>query len=254
MEKVSKVDLKYSIITPVYNGENTISRTIESVLDQTYSPYEYFIIDGNSIDNTISIAVTYKQRFEEKNIKYTIISEPDEGIYDAMNKGIKLSRGDYIGIINSDDWYESIALETMSELYENTHFDMAYADIRMHNGNSIFIKKASNPKIVTSRTWNHPTQFVSREIYKQKLYQNKTVFDDLDMLLWIHKHGYKIETVNKILANFMMGGESNNKKTFLDVIERIGIKGRIYKQNGYSSLYVIDAAAIEIAKRILGKA
>ncbi len=247
------MDLKYSIITPVYNGEKTISRTIESVLNQTYSPYEYFIIDGKSEDNTVSIARSYEHQFAEKDIKYTIISEPDEGIYDAMNKGIKLSQGDFIGIINSDDWYEDIALGTMSELYARSQFDMAYADIRMHNGNSTFIKKASNPKIVTSRTWNHPTQFVDREIYKKKLYQNQTVFDDLDMLLWIHKHGYKIETVNKVLANFTMGGESNNKKKFVEVINRIGIKGKIYKQNGYSSLYIIDAVLVEMAKMFLGK-
>ena len=130
---------------------------------------------------------------------------------------------------------------------------MAYADIRMHNGNGTFIKTASNPKMVTSRTWNHPTQFVSSEIYSKKLYKNETVFDDLDMLLWIHKNNYKISTVNKVLANFTMGGASNNEKRLGEVIKRIRTKGEIYKNNGYSALYVIDAAAIEIAKMILGK-
>ena len=247
------MDIKFSIVTPVYNGGKTVARTIESVLNQSVAPSEYFVIDGASTDETLEVARRYTGCFEEKGIRYEIISEKDNGIYDAMNKGIMRCTGDFIGIINSDDWYETNAIETMAELYEKEHFDMAYADIRMHNGNGTFIKTASNPKMVTSRTWNHPTQFVSSEIYSKKLYKNETVFDDLDMLLWIHKNNYKISTVNKVLANFTMGGASNNEKRLGEVIKRIRTKGKIYKNNGYSALYVIDAAAIEIAKMILGK-
>lgn len=247
------MDIKFSIVTPVYNGGKTVARTIESVLNQSVAPSEYFVIDGASTDETLEVARRYTGGFEEKGIRYEIISEKDNGIYDAMNKGIMRCTGDFIGIINSDDWYETNAIETMAELYEKEHFDMAYADIRMHNGNGTFIKTASNPKMVTSRTWNHPTQFVSSEIYSKKLYKNETVFDDLDMLLWIHKNNYKISTVNKVLANFTMGGASNNEKRLGEVIKRIRTKGEIYKNNGYSALYVIDAAAIEIAKMILGK-
>lgn len=247
------MDIKFSIVTPVYNGGKTVARTIESVLNQSVAPSEYFVIDGASTDETLEVARRYTGCFEEKGIRYEIISEKDNGIYDAMNKGIMRCTGDFIGIINSDDWYETNAIETMAELYEKEHFDMAYADIRMHNGNGTFIKTASNPKMVTSRTWNHPTQFVSSEIYSKKLYKNETVFDDLDMLLWIHKNNYKISTVNKVLANFTMGGASNNEKRLGEVIKRIRTKGKIYKNNGFSALYVIDAAAIEIAKMILGK-
>ena len=247
------MDIKFNIVTPVYNGEKTVARTIESVLNQSVAPSEYFVIDGASTDGTLEVARKFIGRFEEKGIHYEIISEKDNGIYDAMNKGIRRCTGDFIGIINSDDWYETNAIETMAELYEKEHFDMAYADIRMHNGNGTFIKTASNPKMVTSRTWNHPTQFVSSDIYSKKLYKNETDFDDLDMLLWIHKNNYKISTVNKVLANFTMGGASNNEKRLGEVIKRIRTKGEIYKNNGYSALYVIDAAAIEIAKMILGK-
>ncbi len=247
------MDIKFSIVTPVYNGGKTVARTIESVLGQSVAPSEYFVIDGDSSDGTLEIARSYAKSFEEKGIYYEIVSEKDNGIYDAMNKGIKRCSGDFIGIINSDDWYETDAIEVMAELYDKEHFDMAYADIRMHNGDGTFIKRASNPKIVTSRTWNHPTQFVSSDIYSRKLYKNETVFDDLDMLLWIHKNNYKISTVNRVLANFTMGGASNNEKRLGEVIKRIRAKGDIYRNNGYSSLYVIDAAAIEIAKMILGK-
>lgn len=245
--------LKFSIVTPVYNGEATIARTIQSVLDQTVLPYEYNIVDGGSTDRTVEICNLYREQFEEKGIRYQVISEKDHGIYDGMNKGIRRSSGDFIGIINADDWYEPAALETMQKLYADTHFDMAYADIRMHNGEHSFIKKASNPKFVSSRTWNHPTQFTSREIYQKKLYRNQSVFDDLDMLLWIHRNGYHIEVVNKVLANFTMGGASNNEKKWSEIRKRIRLKSEIYRENRYSWIYMLDAAAVEIAKKLLGK-
>lgn len=253
MTDISKSSITFSIVTPVYQGEATIARTIESVLHQTLPPLEYHIIDGGSKDATIEICRSYEKAFAERGIRYTITSEPDNGIYDGMNKGIRKSTGDFIGIINSDDWYEPIALETMEALYQRTHYDMAYADIRMHNGDHTFVKKASNPKFVSSKTWNHPTQFTSRRIYEQKLYRNETVFDDLDMLLWIHRNGFRIECVNEVLANFTMGGASNNEKRWSEVKKRIRTKGEIYRRNGYSGVYTLDAAAIEIAKMVLGK-
>lgn len=245
--------VRFSIVTPVYNGETTIARTIQSVLDQTEPPYEYNIVDGGSADRTVEICNSYRDQFANKGIRYQVISEKDQGIYDGMNKGIRRSNGDFIGIINADDWYEKPALETMQRLYEKTHFDMAYADIRMHNGDHSFIKRASNPRFVSSRTWNHPTQFTSREIYQKKLYRNQSVFDDLDMLLWIHRHGYHIEVVNEVLANFTMGGASNNEKEWGEVRKRIRMKSEIYRENGYSWFYTLDASAIEIAKMLLGK-
>ena len=245
--------IKFSIVTPVYNGEKTLARTIESVLNQTLKPFEYIIVDGKSEDGTVSIAEKYLDSFLEREIDFHIISEPDEGIYDAMNKGIKECTGDFIGIINSDDWYETNAIEVMANLYDKEKYDMAYASIRMHNGKHSFVKKASNPRIVSSRTWNHPTQFVSSSIYSKKLYKNETIFDDLDMLLWIHKNGYKISVTNEILANFTMGGASNNKKQIIEVIKRIGIKNTIYKENGFSFLYIFDVTIIEFAKLIFGR-
>ena len=106
--------LKFSIITICYNSEAVISKTIESVL---------------STDKTLKIAESYRQQFEEKGYQYLIFSESDKGIYDAMNKGIRKSTGDIIGIINSGDWYEDSALVTVAETYSVTHFDVFYADI-----------------------------------------------------------------------------------------------------------------------------
>ena len=93
--------MKISIVTVCRNSENTIRSTIESVLAQNYTDIEYIIVDGASTDKTFSIISEYKKQIHH------IISEPDNGIYEAMNKGIKRSTGDYLGILNSDDFFAS---------------------------------------------------------------------------------------------------------------------------------------------------
>lgn len=125
-EKEENAGLLVSIITVSYNSEKSIRRTIESVLNQTYSKIEYHIVDGLSTDNTIEIAREYDEKFAEKGIKYIISSERDNGIYDAMNKGILRSAGKIVGIINSDDWYEKNAVESAVNTYRETEFDYYY--------------------------------------------------------------------------------------------------------------------------------
>ena len=93
-----------SIITVCYNSAQTIHKAIESVLNQTYSNIEYTIVDGLSKDNTMEIAESYADAFREKGYTFRIVSEKDNGIYDAMNKGIRMASGELIGMINSDDW------------------------------------------------------------------------------------------------------------------------------------------------------
>jgi glycosyltransferase involved in cell wall biosynthesis len=153
-----------SIITVAYNSENTIRDTIESVLNQTYTNIEYIIVDGLSKDHTFEIAKSYQNKFIQKGIAYTIKSEKDNGIYDAMNKGIKISQGEIIGIINSDDWYEQDTIEKVVESFKNTKFDYFFGDLRLINGKKTKIKHAKYTKhYVSSRNWNHPTSFVAEE-------------------------------------------------------------------------------------------
>ena len=98
--------MKVSIITICFNSEAVIRKTIESVLNQTYTDIEYIIIDGASKDKTVEIAESYRLSLEGKGITFNVYSEPDKGIYDAMNKGINKATGELVGLINSGDWYE----------------------------------------------------------------------------------------------------------------------------------------------------
>ena len=242
----------FSIITVTYNSENTLKRAMDSVINQTYPPKEYFIVDGKSTDNTINIAESYKEIAKEKGINLIITSEPDNGIYDAMNKGIKKCTGDVIGMINSDDYYELDALEKVNRVYENTAFDVFYADIRMclKDGGS-FIKKAKSRKYMTSRDWNHPTTFITRKTYENNLYKTETIHDDYDLILRLKKQGAKFEVLNEVIADFTMNGVSH-ERDIKKMLERIGVKYKIYRQNGYSRFYFIECLIVELAKFVIG--
>lgn len=243
--------VKVSVLTVCLNAEKTIARTIESVLNQSCLPYEYFVIDGKSSDKTVEIAKRYSNDFLKKKINYHIISEKDNGMYDALNKGAKLAKGELVGQINSDDWYEPFAIQKMSDLYEKTGFDMAYADIRMiQSSGKSWIKEARVDKFVNSRHWNHPTQFTRRELLIKKPYACKCMSDDLDFMLWVRSNNYHVETLDKVLANFTIEGMSHSK-SLKSAMNRIKTKTEIYKQNGYSVVHGIDVAVTEIGKMML---
>ncbi len=239
-----------SIITVCYNSEKTIGRTIESVLNQTVSEIEYLIVDGNSTDRTLEIAESYRQALEEKGIVYRVDSEPDEGIYNAMNKGIRRATGEIVGIINSDDWYEKDAVETMVRVFRETRCDVAFADLRMvRTSGKTFIKKARVRAYTTSLDWNHPTQFVRRTVYEKYPYRERDISDDMDFYFRVKKDGYRIVAVPKVLANFQMGGVSN-RIPLREVIPRIKRRYRVYRGNGYSRFYLVECIAFEIIKFI----
>ena len=244
-------NIRVSILTVCLNAEKTIARTIESVLNQSYSPDEYYVIDGQSEDNTLNIVKIYEKKFLEKGIHYHVISEYDKGMYDALNKGARLATGELIGQINSDDWYELDAIQKMVGLYQDTNFDMAYADLRMVPLNkSSWIKIARIDKFVNSRHWNHPTQFTKRNILLQKPYACQCMSDDLDLMLWVRSHGLHIEILNEVIANFTITGMSHSK-AILDVMNRIKTKSVIYRKNGYSVLHILDVMVVEMGKIIL---
>lgn len=245
--------MKISIITVAYNSEKSIARSIESVLAQKYPDMEYWIIDGDSTDNTVSVAKGYQEAFRQRGVDYHIISEPDGGIYDAMNKGIRLAGGEIIGLLNTDDTYEPDTLETVAETFAEKDCDLMYANIRMYktDGTS-FVKKAKLGKYETSRHWNHPTTFVRAEIYKANPFRGLGIHDDYGFFLQMKRQNRRIVIVDKVLANFRMGGASNNKSARA-AVKRIRDRYRYcYRINGYSRLYIIECVAIEAAKWLLG--
>lgn len=240
-----------SIITAAYNSEKTIARTLESVYCQTYEYLEYIVVDGGSTDSTMDIVKKYQKKFEEKGIAFHYLSEKDGGIYDAMNKGIRLATGKLIGMINSDDWYEPDAVACAVKHYEEQPYDLFYADLRIvsENGES-FIKRAKNSRWITSRYWNHPTTFIPKALYEKYPYRNKTLHDDWELILRIRKAGAKVCVENKVLANFTRNGISH-EKSWKKAFERARIKYQIYRENGYGRWYLVECYGMELAKMVV---
>lgn len=240
-----------SLITVTFNSEKTLARTIRSVLNQTYRNIEYTIMDGCSTDKTVEIAKSYRNEFEQKGITYRIISEPDNGMYDAINKAIELSDGLIIGNVNSDDYYEKDAVEIIVDEYNKAPYDMIYGDLRIIKPSGNTIKKAKLKRFVSTRFWNHPTTFITKETYNKEKYKCESIYDDCDLMLRLRKKGYRVRVVNKILSNFTFGGMST-KKDWNKTKQRIRIRCQIYENNGYGLLYKIDSIAVETLKYLLG--
>lgn len=128
--------MKISLITITYNSDKTLTDTIHSVITQTYSDIEYIIVDGGSKDNTISIIKKYELLFKGR-MKW--ISEPDNGLYDAMNKGVQMATGNIIGILNSDDFFTSnhILKEIANTFKKEKNLDAIYGDIHFVHPNNL---------------------------------------------------------------------------------------------------------------------
>jgi len=161
-----------SIITVVYNGEAYLEQTIDSVLNQSYKNIEYIIVDGGSTDGTLDIL----KKYGDKITKW--ISEPDKGLYDAMNKGIGMTNGELIGMINSDDWYELDAVEQMVNAYNNnptkTIFHADRYDVEEDGSRKVrkFHPSAFKLKYY-GMTYNHPSMFITPGEYAKHLYNTK---------------------------------------------------------------------------------
>ena len=208
--------MKFSILIPTFNSAKTIQDTIDSIRLQKFTSYEIIVIDNNSTDHTIQILKKNKL----PNIKFII--EKDEGIYDAINKGILNARGDIISLLHSDDiYYNSSALQIISEIFDQKKIDIVYGDL-------VYVKKNNLNKII--RYWKcssfypgrflkgwhppHPTFFVKKKIYKKySLYKNH-IGNSADVeLMYRFLETNKISSfyLNKILIKMRYGGKSNKK-------------------------------------------
>ncbi len=205
----------FTVITVCYNSEKTIERTLQSVLNQTEQDYEYLIIDGASTDGTLDIVRRYEPKFGGR---LHIFSEKDNGIYDAMNKGIAKASGELIGLVNSDDYYELDALENMKKTYlgltssneVHDHVILYGMQRRLRNSEEIEIEFV-NHRILGEGMICHPTCFVSRAVYNDfgAYDTNYRSAADLDFLLRIkNTTDTKFVPVYHIISNFELGGMS----------------------------------------------
>lgn len=244
--------MKVSVITICFNSEAVIGRTIESVLNQSFNEIQYIIVDGKSSDKTVVIAESYRAVLEEKGIEFKVISEKDNGIYDAMNKGIRNSTGELVGIINSGDYYESDMLATAVSEYEKEKYDIFYADINLIKENgTVIVKRSRMDKLPTSRHWNHPTMVVRKGFYDEiGTYKCEGIHDDFEFFLRARKKKAKIRIINKTLANFVTGGASNSK-SFKKCKQRCKDRYHAYRTNGYGIWSLVECVGIEIAKYII---
>lgn len=239
------IPVKISIITITYNSERTVDETLISVVSQDYPNLEYIIIDGGSKDSTLSIIDGYRE-----HISY-LISEKDEGISDAFNKGIKVATGDVIGILNSDDVLLPGALKAVAEAYEE--------GVDVFRGNTILwneitqykcreIPSMKFPKVPYTIHVAHQSTFITRQAY-----QKYGVFDvrfryamDLELLCRYYLAGAVFKYVDADLALYRIGGVTSDplpkkKEELMFLIRKNGgsaFQAKMY----YAFLYVFDAA------------
>lgn len=245
------MSVKVGITTVSLNSATTISKAIESVLNQTYTNIEYVIMDGSSDDNTVEIARSYEEKFKEKGIPFRIISEKDSGMYEAINKANALLDVELIGNVNSDDFYEKDAVEKMVSLYQKEKYDVAWGDLRLITPNKTIIKKAKlNKKIWTTTGWCHPTMFATKKLFTEYPYICHDMYDDFDFITAAYKSGKKICVLNEVISNFNFGGMST-KKSFKEALERVNVTYGIYKRHGMSKFYYLHRVAFEMIKLIL---
>lgn len=207
------MNLLVSIITATYNSEATLNDTLNCIANQSYTPIEHIIIDGASKDATLDMVSTFPHIAQ-------VHSEKDQGIYDAMNKGIAHATGDIIGILNSDDFYvDELVIQDIVTVFENSNCDVVYADLQ-------YVDRERTDKII--RTWKsgtmkqhsflygwmppHPTVFVRRKVYEQYGAFNlslKSAADYEFMLRILYKEKCNAVYLPRIIVKMRDGGNSN---------------------------------------------
>jgi glycosyltransferase involved in cell wall biosynthesis len=226
-------DLKISLITVSYNAESTISRCIKSVIAQNYKNIEYIIIDGASTDNTISVINQYKNKIN------LIISEPDSGIYDAMNKGIELATGDVIGMLNADDYFaDTEVLSNVAFAFNDNKQDILYADLDYVSHDGKIIRKWRSGIYrhgMFNRGWMppHPTFYCKKELFTKFGYYSLnygTAADYELMLRFMHLNNTGAIYLKKVIIKMIIGGKSN--KNLNSHVKGLFFDFKAMKKNG----------------------
>ncbi|WKD85552.1 PGL/p-HBAD biosynthesis glycosyltransferase [Polaribacter huanghezhanensis] len=209
----------FSIVTVSYNSEKTIRDTIKSVLNQVFTNFEYILVDGKSTDKTVEIIKSFENQFKEKKIPYQWISEKDAGIYDAMNKGLKLASGEIIGILNSDDWYTKTAISTVVEKNQNNTNTIISGKKNKVNSKKEILKTIQNKKDIAAYIHkimpiNHPATFVHKTVYdKIGLFDTQYKLSaDYDLIYRAFNANASFLFVDEVLVNMRNTGATHQSK------------------------------------------
>ena len=227
--------MKITIVTVVYNGLATIEETFQSVASQTYPRVEHIVVDGASSDGTLAIIQKYRHKIA------TFISEPDRGIYDAMNKGIGLATGEVLGFLNADDVYaDQTVLQQVSEVFDRPDVDACYADLLYVSRTNLekpvrYWKSRDYQEGLFKKGWMpaHPTFFVRRRIYEEYggfdlNFRRQSDFDLTMRFLDVHK--IKSVYVPRLFVKMRLGGMSN--RSISGVVKGNWEAYRACKKNG----------------------
>lgn len=228
--------MKVSIITSTYNSAYTIKDTIESVIAQTHTNIEHIVVDGASKDNTLEIVKDYSNKISK------IISEPDNGIYDAMNKGIRAATGDIIGILNSDDFFTSTdVVSIIVKTFEENDIDALFGDVHFVNSNNLnkcvryYSSSVFRPSLFRYGFMPaHPSFYMKKEYYeKYGLYSlDYKIASDYDLLIrYLYKNTVRYKYVKKDFVTMRTGGVSTRNfnsrillnKEIIEACRRYGI-------------------------------
>ena len=212
---------RISVITVCYNSEKTLEKTLQSVSAQQYQNKEHLVIDGGSIDSTRAILTTYSHQIQQ------CLSEPDAGIYDAMNKGIMMATGDIIGLLNADDLYaDPTVLTQVAQVFEDPNVHACYGDLMYFSNRKPhkiirYWKSSSYEPGLFAKGWSppHPTFFVRKSIYlKYGLFDLSYVMgNDVELMMrFLEKHQIVAVYIPRVLVKMRSGGVSN--RSFKNIV------------------------------------
>jgi glycosyltransferase involved in cell wall biosynthesis len=240
---------KITIVTVVYNGKKFIEKTINSVLNQTYTNIEYIIIDGNSTDGTKDIIYNYTNN---KNVR--IYSENDNGIYDAMNKGINLATGDWINFMNAGDIFFNDEIIENIFLKNNYSANVIYGDLMVTYKNFSKIQKAKNLKLLKfGMCFSHQSTFFNATFHKHHPYDIKLkLASDYNFIYYSYISGSEFNYINLIISNVISDGiaDANRFKTIKECWKISKKYNNIYNILPYYFKIVLNTFLTLLIKKI----
>jgi len=245
---------KITVITVVYNAKSTIEETMLSVLNQTYSNIEYIVVDGASTDGTLDIIKDYETRTKNRefpNISFRYISEPDKGIYDAMNKGIDIASGEWINFMNAgDSFFENNVIDQIVELYDGKS-DIVYGDSCRHFETGKYIDRATLSKLDYMRNC-HQAFFVKTQLLKHNKFDTSyQICADAKIFYDAYKEGLKFQHISVVVCNYenSEGVSMKQEKKYFVEMARIDGSNKTLKWKLKYALFLLKMQIKKIISR-----